>query len=100
MLRFDFELFGHIGDDKGLTDGLPTGDRQRLVGIGALGEARSDKIFARHLVHGAQHGLVADAPPAQRELKLHAFDVVGCWDCGHGRPRFMSVCVLLFTIVH
>jgi hypothetical protein len=27
--------------------------------------------------------LVADAAPAQRELKLHAFDVVGCGTCGH-----------------
>ena len=40
-------------------------------------------MLARHLVHGAQHRLVADAAPAQRELKPHAFDIVGGLDCGH-----------------
>ena len=37
VLRLDFKLFGHIGDDVRLADGLPAGDRQRLVGIGAVG---------------------------------------------------------------
>ncbi len=83
MLRLDIELLGHIGDDKGLADGLAAGDRQRLIGIGAFGEVRRDKIFARHFVHRAQHRLIADAAPAQRELKFHAFNV-GCRNLGHG----------------
>jgi hypothetical protein len=85
MLRTDFELFGHIGHDEGLTDRLPTLDRQRLIGVGALDEAGSDKIFPRHFFHGAQHGLIADAAPAQRKLKLHALNVVSGWLRGHGR---------------
>ena len=82
MPRLDIELFGHVGDDIGLADGLAAGDRQRLIGIGVLGEARGDKIFARHFVHRAQHRLIADAAPAQRQLKLHAFNV-GCRNFGH-----------------
>ena len=82
MLRRNLQSLGHVADHVGLADGLAAGDRQRLVGIGAVGEFGSDEIFARHLVHGAQHRLVADAAPAQRQLKLHAFDVGGL-DCGH-----------------
>ena len=82
MLRRDLQLLGHVADHVRLADGLAAGDRQRLIGIGAVGEFGSDEIFARHLVHRAQHRLVADAAPAQRELKPHAFDVGGL-DCGH-----------------
>jgi hypothetical protein len=32
-------------------------------------------VLARHLVHGAQHRLIADAAAAQHEQELHAADV-------------------------
>ena len=83
MLRRDLQLLGHVADHIGLADGLAASDRQRLIGIGAVGEFGGDEIFARHFVHGAQHRLVADAAPAQRQLKPHAFDVGGL-ACGHG----------------
>ena len=31
------------------------------------------EFVARHLLHGPQHGLIADAPTPQRELKHHLF---------------------------
>ena len=83
MLRTEFELLGHIGDDIRLADRLSAGDRQRVVGVGAVDELRIDEVLARHLVHGAQHRLIADAAPAQRELKLHPFDIGG-GNPGHG----------------
>ena len=70
-MRAQGQLLGHIGDDVRLADGLPTVDRQRLVGIGALDEFRLDELPARHLVHGAQHRLVADAAAAQRQQEFH-----------------------------
>ena len=82
VLRLDLELFGHVADNIGLADGLSASDRQGLVSIGTVGELGSDEVLARHLVHGAQYRLVADAAPAQRELKLHALHV-GCPDLGH-----------------
>ena len=82
MLRSYLKLLGHVGDDVGLADGLPARDRQRVVGVGAFGELRRHEVFARHLVHSAQHRLVADPAPAQRKLKLHAFHV-GCFESAH-----------------
>ena len=61
VLRPDFQLLRHVGDDVGLTDGLAARDRQRLIGVGAVGELRGDKMLARNRVHGAQHRLIADA---------------------------------------
>ncbi len=34
MMRRDIQALGHVGDDKGLGDGLLALDGQRLVGIG------------------------------------------------------------------
>ena len=50
----------------------------RLIGVGAVGKLRLDEMLARHLVHRAQHRLVADAALAQRQHELHAlFAFVG-----------------------
>ncbi len=73
MMRPQRQLLGHIGHHIGLADGLPAVDRQRVVGIGALGEFRFDELPARHLVHGPQHRLVADAAPPQRQQEFHVF---------------------------
>src|SRR4030081_1205261 len=70
------QLFGHIGHEIGLADGLAAGDRQRLIGIGAVGEGIVDEMLARHLVHGAQHRRIGDPALAQRKQELHAADVV------------------------
>ena len=67
------QLFGHVGHHEGLADGLPAGDGQRTVTIGVGTIGLGDKGLARHVLHGAQHALVADAPPPQRELKHHLF---------------------------
>ena len=75
-MRPQRQLLGHIGDDIRLADGLPAGDRQRLVGIGGVGKTRLDEMPARHFVHGAQHRLVGDAAPAQRQQEFHAADVL------------------------
>ena len=90
VLRFDVELFGHISDDIRLADRLPASDRQRPVGIGAVGEFSRDEVLARHLVHGAQHRLVADAALAQPKLKLHAF-YVGSFDFGHNTVALIDM---------
>ncbi len=43
----------------------------RVIGIGRVHVSRLDEMLARHLVHGAQHRLVADAAAAQRQHELH-----------------------------
>jgi hypothetical protein len=107
MLRADLELFGHIGDNEGLTDCLPALDRQRLVGIGVLDEAGGDKILPRHFLHGAKHGLIADPAPAQRKLEFHALNVVSGWLCGHCclallpyYRRFLPFSKVCYTLLH
>ena len=83
MLRRHRQALCHIGDDKRLADGLTAGDRQRPVGIGAVGKARVDEDAPRHLIHRPQHDLVHNAPPAQRQEELHTANVV-CRICaGH-----------------
>src|SRR5260221_11439824 len=69
----ELQLLGHVGDHKGLADGLPAGDAKRAVAIGVPPIGHRDERLARHLFHGAQHGLIADAPPPQAELEHHLF---------------------------
>jgi hypothetical protein len=85
MLRTDFKLFGHIGHDEWLADGLPTFDRQRLIGVGAFDKAGGDKVLPRHFLHGTEHGLIADPAPPQRKLEFHVLDVVSGWLYGQVR---------------
>jgi CheY-like chemotaxis protein len=92
ILRTDFQLLGHVGDDKRLTDRLSASDRQGLVGVGGLDETRRDEIFPRHFLHRAKHRLVADPAPSQRKLKFHALDVVDSWFCGHGYLALLPYC--------
>jgi hypothetical protein len=92
MFRTDLKLLGHIGNHERLADCLPAGNRQRLVGIGDLRKIGSDEVLARHFLHGAQDGLIADPSPAQRELKLHTLDVIGCWIGGHDYLVFSPQC--------
>jgi hypothetical protein len=89
VLGTHVELLGHIGDDEGLADGLPAGDRQRLVGVSSLGEIRLDEIFARHLVERTQHVGAADAAAAQAEQEAHALLAVIV--CRRGRRRLLRV---------
>ena len=56
-------------------------------------------MLARHLVHGAQHRLIADAAPAQRQLKFHAFDV-GCLNRGHNVTFYHRAGVSWYTCEH
>ncbi len=75
------KLLGHVSDHIGLADGLAAGDRHRLIGVGGIGKARLDEMFARHFVHRAQHRLVADAALTQRQHELHPlFAFVGRQD--------------------
>ncbi len=76
MMRAQGQLLGHVGDHVRLADGLPAGNRQRLVGIGSVGELALDEALARHLVQGPQHRRVADATAAQRQQELHMADVL------------------------
>src|SRR5437588_8441480 len=96
MLRADFKLLRHIGHDKRLTDGLATVDRQRLVGIGAVGEAAGNKSLPRHLLHRAKHSLIADATAAQRKLKLHTFHIIGWRAGGHCSSPSQGVAVVFY----
>jgi hypothetical protein len=67
------KLLGHVGHHEGLADGLPAGDAERAVAIGVSAIAGRHEDLPRHLLHGAQHRLVADPPPPQGELKHHFF---------------------------
>src|SRR6188474_1231130 len=81
------ELLGHEGDDVGLADGLTAGDGQRLVRIGILDEGILDEMLAWYLVHGTQHGRIADAAPAQAEQELHTADIIVARRLlGHAEP--------------
>ena len=80
------KLLRHVGDHVGLADGLAAGDRQRLVRIGRGGKRRIDEILARHLVHGAQHGLVDDPAAAQRQQEFHTLDALVSRPFGHRDP--------------
>src|SRR5439155_22855 len=53
MVCLHAELLGHEGDHVGLADGLPAGDRQRLIGIGFVHQRAFDEVFARHVVEDA-----------------------------------------------
>ena len=55
-------------------------------------------MLARHLVHGAQHRLIADAAPAQRQLKFHAL-YVGWLDLGHNDLALITAVSLHFITV-
>jgi len=77
------ELLGHKGDDVRLADGLTAGDRQGVIGVSTVDEFGRDKVLARHVVHSAQHRLVADTAATQRQLKPHPLHVVRI-DPGHG----------------
>src|SRR5258705_9824339 len=73
VLLLQLQLFGHVSDHKRLADGLPAGDTERAVtvSIGPIG--RLDEHFARNLLHGAKHRLIADPAASQGELKHHLF---------------------------
>ena len=47
-----------------------------FTGIGGIGKLGEDEFLPWHRIDGAQHRLVADAAPAQREQKLHAVDAL------------------------
>ena len=76
MIGLHAELLGHVGDQIRLADGLPAGDRHRLVGIGGIGKLGQHEFFPRHGIDRAQHRRIADAAPAQREQELHAVDAL------------------------
>jgi hypothetical protein len=59
----------HEGDDVGLRDRLPLGDRQRRVVIGEFAQPLGQKGFARHRAHGIEHQVRAHA--ARRNGVLH-----------------------------
>src|SRR6185436_8235784 len=75
------------GDDVRLADGLAAGDRHGAIGIGRVGIARLDEMLARHLVHRAQHRLIADAAPPQRQHEFHPLYAFFAW---HGALAFLS----------
>ncbi len=60
-MRSNLELFGHIGDNIGLGDGLAAGNRKRPIGIGAGFKIRIDKFLARCIGNRVQDTLVANA---------------------------------------
>jgi hypothetical protein len=60
--------FEHQGDDIGLGDGLLLAYGQRTVLIGEFLQALIHEDFARHLPHGFQYVLVADATPGDLRL--------------------------------
>ena len=70
------EPLGHIGDHIRLAYGLAAVDRQRLVGIGALGQRLLDEMLARNLIERPQHRGVHDSALAHAEQKLHAADAI------------------------
>ena len=49
MLPSYLELLGHIGDDKGLADGLAAGDTERAIPIGFRAVRRFD-LLARSAI--------------------------------------------------
>src|SRR5205814_935960 len=70
------ELLGHIGDHIRLAYGLAAVDRQRLIGIGPLGQRLLDEMFPWNLVECPQHRGVHDSALAHAEQKLHAADTI------------------------
>jgi hypothetical protein len=79
------QLLGHVGHHEGLADGLAAGDAERAVAVGILAIGLIHERLARHLFHGAQHGLIADPAPPQAELKHHLFGRF--WDMAVSRAR-------------
>ena len=73
VLLLQLQLLGHVGHHEGLADGLPAGDAERAVAVGVGAVGRLHEGLARNLLHGPQHGLVADPAPPQVELKHHLF---------------------------
>jgi hypothetical protein len=71
----------HQADDVGLGDGLACLDRKRGVVIGELPEALGHEALARHVAHGLEHPVVADA--ASGDLALH-HPVTGFDEVEHG----------------
>ena len=76
MVRTQTKLFGHVGHHIGLADGLPAGNRQRLVGVGDFRKVCVDEMFARHLIHSPQYRLLGNATPTQREQEFHVVVVL------------------------
>lgn len=59
--RVDFRRLRHAGDDIGLGDRLPLGDRQRRILIGEFLETLFDESFAWHRLHRLQHARISYA---------------------------------------
>ena len=57
---------GHESDDEGLRDRLTAGDRQRLVGVGLIGERILDKQLPRNRFNCRKHALILHALIPQR----------------------------------
>jgi len=92
VVRRDAQLLRHVRDYIGLADSLAARNRERLVSICAVDEAALDKMLARHLVHCAQYGSIADAALAQSQHELHAANaVVAGWLLAHYDPPELTI---------
>src|SRR3954465_2859734 len=69
-------MLGHERNHIGLADGLPTGNRERLVRVGIVDESILDEMRARPLLHAPQDRRIANAARSQAEQELHTADIV------------------------
>ena len=76
MIRLDGEFLRHVGDDVGLRNGLPAGDRQGGILIGLVDERGVHKLLARDKFHRAKHAGVVDAVLAQHHDEADLFQRV------------------------
>src|SRR5438270_33326 len=94
MFRTNRELLGHISDDERLADGLPAGNRQRLIRIGRVHEPARHEMITGNFIQRPQHVRIDDPAPAQVEEELHPPDAViaaGSWS-GHGPRMVYTLC--------
>ena len=76
MMRLELELLGHVGNDIGLADGLPAGDRQRLVCVGLVAEVARYEMLPRYLVHGPQQSRIRNPPLAKEKQEMHTTNTI------------------------
>jgi hypothetical protein len=71
------ECLQHEGHDVGLGDRLATGDGERGVLVGKLGEVRGEKFLPRHDAHGGQDGRISN-PPGHEMVPNHHLTTLPC----------------------
>jgi hypothetical protein len=63
-----------------------------VIGVGGIADLALDEALARNLIHRAQHRLIGDPAPPQREQKLHPLVVLNFNLAGQRSPRMLPDC--------